>query len=364
MKIYIYFPGEDVHMDGNPYVYTLVDAIVANHSDVNIACNEDIFWSNKVIDYDVIHIMWPDSLVLWGKVRHTIEELETQLQMIKTHRIPLVCTCHNLQTHYKKYKEGIIAYDLVYQNADVFIHLEEYSKQLLSVKYPLARHLIIPHHVYDTVYTTIPTKEEALKKLNFKDNQYAISLGAFRNKEERKLFYKIADEFRKYNIYCIAPAIQIEIPQKTLTLRWIKQCVKKALLRIIHPNVIINIGYIPNDLIPYYYALSDISIIQRLEILNSGNVPLGMYFGKVVLGPNVGNVNEIMLKTGNPTFDVHDLSSIRKACAETVRLTKVNKGQQNRKYALRNWLTEDVAEKTYNLYMSGNLYFPQPQLNE
>lgn len=349
LKIYLYFPGEDIHTDGNPFVYTLVDAIITTHKDVYFAYAEHIFWTSEVFEYDMVHIMWPDSLILWRQEKHTIEELDGQLKLLKDHNIPLICTCHNLHSHYTWSQEGVKAYDIVYQYADIFIHLEEYSKEVLTKKYSAARHVVIPHHVYDTVYPTLYSKEEALQKLHYKNRKYAISLGAFRNNDEKDLFLRIADEFRKYNIYCIAPSLLV-LPRGRITRSWIKQRLRWLLLKLKHPNIITNIGYISNELIPYYYALSDISIIQRLEILNSGNVPLGMYFGNVILGPNVGNVNLILHKTDNPSFDVCDLDSIPQACLETLKAASNSKGQQNREFALAYWTTEQVAEKIYQLY--------------
>lgn len=75
-----------------------------------------------------------------------------------------------------------------------------------------------------------------------------------------------------------------------------------------------------------------------------------MYFGNVILGPNVGNVGEILEQTGNPCFNVDDLSTIDKACRDAMKAKMNNKGEQNREYAIKNWSTEIVAERVYQLY--------------
>jgi glycosyltransferase involved in cell wall biosynthesis len=206
--------------------------------------------------------------------------------------------------------------------------------------------------VYNTLYLEFPSKEESIEKLGLPSHQYAISLGAFRNDEEKKLFFKIADGFRKYGIYCIAPSLMLDIPHGKINKRWIKQRVKLIILKLMHPNAIFNIGYVSDELIPYYFALSDFSIIQRLDILNSGNVPLGMYFANVVLGPNVGNVGEILKETGNPCFDVEDLNTINKVCGDAMKAKMNDIGERNREYVIKNWNTEDVAEMVYQLYKS------------
>lgn len=352
LKIYMYFPVKDMHKEPtNPYVYTLVDYLSMKYKNIEFAYREDIFWTDEIMEYDIIHIMWPDPLISNEKDASTLIQ---QLQRIKGNKKTIICTCHNLVPHYTNSTQRRDAYVIAYQFADIFIHLGEYSRDVLIQKYPEAKHVIIPHHVYDTVYPKLYSKEEALRKLNYKNRKYAISLGAFRDKEEKNLFMQIADEFRKYGIYCIAPSLLV-LPHGRITRQWITKRIKLLLLKLKHPNVITNIGYVYDEQIPYYYALSSISIIQRLEILNSGNVPLGMYFGNVILGPNVGNVNDILAKTGNPRFDVNNLKSIPNACAKANKLLSKNKGILNREYALSNWKTEYIAEQLYEMYKSVNV---------
>jgi glycosyltransferase involved in cell wall biosynthesis len=122
--------------------------------------------------------------------------------------------------------------------------------------------------------------------------------------------------------------------------------------QIKHPNTILGGEYVSDELLPYYYAASDISIIQRIDILNSGNVPLGMYFGNLILGPNVGNVNEILTETDNFVFDVNNLSNIGDIAKKMLASVEKQKGIKNREYVLSNLTTKKIAEETYQLYKS------------
>lgn len=350
MRVFVLSFWDDPHQAENPYVYTLIDAISCKHKEVEFGTQKQIFWSKEIFTYDIIHIMWPDALVRGNQ--HSLEELQNQLIELKSANKMIVCTCHNLHSHCIWSKVDVEAYEIVYQFANVFIHLGKYSQQILQQKYPSAQHVYIPHHVYNTVYTSFPTKEDALEKVGLPNHRYAICLGAFRSMEEKGVFFKIADGFKKFNVYCIAPSLMLDIPHGKINKRWIKQRIKWVVFKLRHPNAIINLGYVSNELIPFYFALSDFSIIQRLDILNSGNVPLGMYFGNVVLGPNVGNVNEILKETGNPRFDVNDLSTVEKACGDAMMALKIAIGEQNREFAIKNWSTEDVSEEVYQLYKS------------
>lgn len=348
MKVYISTFEDDPHQSPNPYVYTLMDSMLEEHDDVQIETHKDVFWTEDICSFDIIHIMWPDALLIDEK--HTYTELSDRLNLINQSKATLVCTCHNLHSNNTS-KNAILAYDLVYQHADSFIHLGKYSCEILKEKYPNAKHVIIPHHVYDTVYTDIPIKEEALKKLSLPNKIYAISFGAFRNSKERNLFFRIADKMKKYNVYCIAPSF-MDIPKGKINKRWLKQHLKRLYWRLKHPNTILGGEYISDEYLPYYYAISDISIIQRIDILNSGNLPLGMYFGNVILGPNVGNVYEILKETDNFVFDVNGIGVLDDICQKILISVEQQKGVKNREYCLSMLTTLQIAEKTYQLYKS------------
>ena len=347
MKVYISTFEDDPHQSPNPYVYTLMDSISNNHADVVFETRKKTFWSDEILSFDIVHVMWPDGLI-WDGL-HSIEELEFQLQKIKKTCTKVVCTCHNLHSNNISNPIAVAAYDIVYHYADVFIHLGKYSYQVLSGKYQNAKQVIIHHHVYDTVYTDIPTKEEALKKLSLPNKIYAISFGAFRNSKERDLFFRIADKMKKYNVCCIAPSF-MDIPKGKINKRWIKQRLKKIYWQSKHPNTILGGEYVSDEMLPYYYALSDISIIQRIDILNSGNLPLGMYFGNVIIGPNVGNVDEILKETNNCIFDINNFGSLDDVCKASINAIKNRIGIQNREFAMTTLNTQFIAEKIYQLY--------------
>lgn len=346
MKVYISTFEDDPHQSPNPYVYTLMDSILEAHNDIQFVTHKDVFWREEIFSFDIIHIMWPDALLIDEK--HTYTELSDRLNLINQSKATLVCTCHNLHSNNTS-KNAILAYDLVYQHADSFIHLGKYSCEILKEKYPNAKHVIIPHHVYDTVYTDIPIKEEALKKLSLPNKIYAISFGAFRNSKERNLFFRIADKMKKYNVYCIAPSF-MDIPKGKINKRWLKQHLKRLYWRLKHPNTILGGEYVSDDLLPYYYAISEISIIQRIDILNSGNLPLGMYFGNVIIGPNVGNVDEILKETNNCIFDINNFGTLDDVCKASINAIKNRIGIQNREFAMSALNTQLIAEQTYQLY--------------
>ena len=85
------------------------------------------------------------------------------------------------------------------------------------------------------------------------------------------------------------------------------------------------------------FSAADIVFIQRKQILNSGNLPMGFAAGKVVVGPQVGNVGEILKSTGNPTFNPDNEQSVVEAVKKGLALVKQGLGERNKNFALSQW---------------------------
>jgi hypothetical protein len=75
---------------------------------------------------------------------------------------------------------------------------------------------------------------------------------------------------------------------------------------------------------------------------------MAFHAGKVVVGPDVGNVGEILRETGNFTFEPHDISSAVSALQKA--LTEITKGKDNRTYATENWASDTIATTLLKCY--------------
>lgn len=109
---------------------------------------------------------------------------------------------------------------------------------------------------------------------------------------------------------------------------------------------------IPDDLMQCYFCAADVMLIQRLDILNSGNLPMAFHAGKVVVGPDVGNVGQILSETGNFTFNPHDMSNAVSALLKA--LTETTKGKENKTYATEHWSSSLIATSLLKIYKHEN----------
>ena len=79
---------------------------------------------------------------------------------------------------------------------------------------------------------------------------------------------------------------------------------------------------------------------------------MAFYMGKVVVGPNVGNVGQILKDTGNPTFEPENEDSIIDAIDKALMLNEQGIGEKNKKYADENWSTAKISQQLYDIYKS------------
>lgn len=336
---------------GNPYVRTLMQGISGLYSDVEWGYGVEELWTDKCFTYDLIHIHWPDALVWWAYGCHDEMDIVERFRLIKHYGVKLVSTCHNIVPHYMD-KESLSykLYGIVYRESDAIIHLGEYSLKLFQNCYPHATHYLMMHHVYDTIYTSQPSYADCIKALNLSlDKQYILCFGAFRNEEERQLIIQLAADLRKENICFLAPSFVV-IPKRRNLIYLIKPILKYLFYKIMYPNIKISGHFVSDQELMFYYGASSISLIHRVHILNSGNLPLGFLMKQVVVGPDKGNVGDILKNTGNPIFDPSDSGSLVEAIFRAQVLVGKQKGLENFKYAMKNWNTSRISDKLYRIY--------------
>lgn len=339
----------DTNSFSNPYVRTLCEGLKSK--DCDITCSVEQFW-NYPLDYDIIHFQWPNVLIK-GAGKNCIN-LQRSIERLKEHKKMLICTCHNITPHYDEGKEINLAYKIIYENCDVIHHFGTRSIQLIKSVYPQcqARHVIIPHHTYDKLYSMDVDKMVARSKLQIPiESKVILAFGSFRNNEERTLVINLKRQMGDGNYYFLVPGFFYRKMLRTnlkkalaaaIKTLWYSSIAKVNGLHMSH-------HFIPDDSLPLYMASADVLLIQRLRILNSGNVPLGMLAGLPIVGPNDGNVEEILRETGNYVFDRNNLTELPSIIKDAI--SDENIGVKNRIYA-KKLSTDSVSDEFVNLYKS------------
>lgn len=333
---------------GNPYISTLIDAIQQLHPDCHMAWGRDAFWSDDALTYDIIHFHWPQTFM--GRDPHSEEQFQQHIDRMRAAGVKILATCHDLKPHYRQFAEHAEAMRIVYERCEVIIHLGSYSLALFQQLYPQATHVLIPHHLYDTLYPVRPSRQEALQRLNLPaDRRYVLCFGAFRARQERELIKLLGRALIPQHVTILAPSF---MNVWWHTFRHPLYLMKKAWLQ--HRYHIRCTGSswraVSDAMLPYYYAAADVVFVQRVKILNSGNALLPMLFGRVVAGPDCGNVGPLLRHWGYPTFPVDAPHQAVDAVRKALALSAGGLAEDNRPKQLKEYSTTTIAHRLYQLY--------------
>lgn len=348
MKIY-FVVKEPSERTINHFVSSLGNALQKQGCEV--AYGLKLLWTDEVLGYDIIHFQWPEGI--FGLFGHQVtdEELKRmnqRLVWLKEHGKKLFYTCHNLKPHTNKNENLLRLYELIYSNADYVHHLGNYSCELLQQKYPRARHIVIPHHIYDDVYSFSITREEARNRLRLPGNKkIVLSFGKFRNERERDFVLEMQQALGR-SVLFLMPGFYRETLHTWNPIKFITRLyhtIRYKLKGIRFCN-----EAIPDDLMQCYFCAADVVLIQRLDILNSGNLPMAFHAGKVVVGSDVGNAGQILCETGNFTFNPNNTESAIYALQGALAAT--SKGDENRAYAVKHWSSGIIAAELLKCYQT------------
>lgn len=353
MKALIVFREDDAD---NLFVHVLCQAIQNLKIDIHCSCRD--FWE-KSDSYDIIHFQWPEEVVGWNCTDvSVIERLKQRIAYFKTVGTKFVYTRHNSCPHYSN---PVIkqAYEIIEACSDLVVHMGIYSQEEFKQSHPHSQNVIIPHHIYENTYDESITREEARARIGIPENKFVITaFGKFRNHEEINMVLKSYLHFRHKRKFLLAPRMLpfSKHPEQRNSWKRIASFIGYRLAPLLLKLKDIKAGaseeLIDNAELPYYIAASDVILVQRKKILNSGNIPLAFLFRKVVIGPNVGNVGELLRETGNPIFTPDDIHSIVNALKQAKQLSGQGKGEDNYHFAKQQMNLNTVANAYENAYRS------------
>lgn len=354
MKILIVYTASGT--SDNPFVRLLSEGIRA--CGYEVVCSVEEFRSNAAA-YDIVHLQWPEEVFRWkNPAPADVEAFERQLLRLKSRGIPIVYTRHNTLPHHGNPLVAK-AYALAEKYADAVVHLGDYSLREFIGKHPESEQVqvVIPHHIYEGLYDMDITRDAGRRALGIPaDRLVVLAFGAFRHAQERRLVW---GAFRRLHFpakFLLAPRLW-PYTRHGSRLKGLKRLVGLMLYTAAHTvegffdsRITSARPLIPDEQLPYYLAAADVVFIQRTDILNSGNVPLALSFGRVVTGPDSGNIGGLLARTGNPTFDPADPRSVDIALERAARLAATDQGARNRAYAQEHFNVARIAAMYGALY--------------
>jgi glycosyltransferase involved in cell wall biosynthesis len=330
---------------------------IENNS-VHIDTSLDHFWHSNN-HYDLIHIHWPEALLKWeAPTEVQISRLKDRLSYWKEKGSTIIITRHNYLPHIE-YPLNSILYQKTYESADAVIHFGPFSEQEFIQRYPSLRyikHYIIPHPIYPDIPNRI-NSFEARRTHNFSsDHKIFLVFGKIRKKKEQDFIQQGFNQLKLNNKQLLFSTGMVPYGGRVSG----RKAPLKYLLRNLHKNVFdfknrlkgikISNQFVPEEEIQTYMNAADVVVIQRENQLNSGNLPLAFTFGKVVVGPESGNIGEILKNSGNPTFIPGNIENLTDAMKEGFMLSREGQGRKNQELAQKEWSIEVVAQRHIEVY--------------
>ncbi len=335
MKVLIVF--NDIETD-NLFVHLLAKGI--REVGVDVCCSTDKFWNDHETKYDIVHFQWPEEVVGWShQDEQVILQLRERVDELRANGVRFVYTRHNTHPHYVSKIIGQ-AYDIIESCSDTVVHMGQFSYDDFAKRYPDKRNVLIPHHIYEDTYREDITREEARAYLKIPAHKFVITaFGKFRNNQEIRMMLSAFFKADVKGKLLLAPRL-LPFSRQPWQRNFIKRMISKLgyytvipFMRLWNIRAGSNEEIVSDHDLPYYIAASNVVVVQRKHILNSGNIPLGFLFHKIVIGPDCGNVGELLRLTGNPVFNADDTNSIADAIKQTFSLENQGQGEKNYSYA-------------------------------
>lgn len=315
--------------------------------------------------FDIVHFHWPEYIsfeveaALAGQLSAmTMELVLNRIKYWKDQGSRVVFHRHNIFPHVYTDSAFEQFYQSVYSLADAIVHLGEYSRVEYLERYANCidsshqLHAVIPHANFNS-YENHISKANARRTLRLRQSSKVVLVfGGIGQPEEQNLVLGGFRNLEIVNKTLVAPNWKDRlITTRNIRLKYFVRDMQRAFYRL-HPQYKFGHTFVPDEQVQCYLNASDVLLIQRRNPLNSSNLVLGFTFGRVVVGPDQGNVGEILRATGNPVFNPACAKSVSEALQRGLTLSQQGHGEMNRRHADREWDLMKTGQQYIALYRS------------
>lgn len=327
----------------NPYISEIFYQLKTQHQ---IFFDVKLFWGSS--HFDIIHIHWPEELNDFQRLpRKKNAQIIQRINEWKAIGTKIIFTRHNIRSH--KTRSYNILYKFLTNHSNYIIHLGNHSIQHFK---SFQNHIVIDHHIYSS-YPGKQDKKKAKKIMGINKNQFTIIVpGSLRFISELlKVYIILRNLSDQANLH-----ILIQSWPKTFLYEKIKfpfiVLARHLLLQLFQfqfkNKITINKGHLKIETLCYWFSAADLALIPRFgKELNSGVVMLSLAYGIKVIGPQTGNITDILLESNNYPikkwrFITKKINYLQSIASKSHPLSPNN--------ILKKWSVATAVEKHMNLY--------------
>jgi beta-1,4-mannosyltransferase len=245
-------------------------------------------------------------------------------------------TVHNLAPHAGGEAESVLTATTA-ELADVEFHLGRASVEMVAKKYPRAvppERCVISHGGYWHLIGE-RSPEDARRELGISpEEKVLLVFGQLRHEQE----YLMALQAARTGWRVLIVGRMPRIARARRPVMWLRRQLLGKRVNVIQ-------SYLKDEEVDRYVKACDAMLIARQECLNSGNVFLGMTFGKPVIGPAVGNVGEVLRETGNGVFKPAAYEDFDCVLGEARRSDLQERGKRNDQWLRENGQWRGIGQR-------------------
>lgn len=254
----------------------------------------------------------------------------------------IVWTVHNVLPHEPQTSDDQAVAQLLARLADAKIVHSAYTiQQMQEQGLDTSRTHVIPHGNYDGVYPTGQTPEQARQRLGIApDEQVFLFFGNIRT-------YKGVPELLDAYKQVRTKKTRLVIAGKTSESELHQQLADAA---ADDPSILFHDQRIPDADVATYFLAADVLCLPFKSITTSGSIILAATFGKPLIAPQLGAVQDIPNDAGSfydPTVPQALQQSMQRIIKDPATLHRM--AQASAAYAATlAW--DGIADKTYDVY--------------
>ncbi|MCB1733932.1 MAG: glycosyltransferase [Gammaproteobacteria bacterium] len=276
---------------------------------------ENFFESD--IQPDIIHLHWPEMFYRNdgdGTAQERADLFLARLKEFKALGVRVIWTIHNLFPHDSYDSElDVHVYREVAALADVVVHHCARSRELIAEQYPPrpdVPQVIAPMGNY-LGQRNHSDQIESRRRLDLPEDAFVFLLfGALKG---YKGLFNVVDAFRR--LKSSGRPIYLVVAGNASLSGWRGRFLdlRNRIPRRWQGRLRLHLGHVPADDVQYFVNACDAMILGHVRGLNSSLALLGMTFGKLIVGPDLGCIGWVLQEGRNVSFPVGDQSAMTEA---------------------------------------------------
>jgi beta-1,4-mannosyltransferase len=309
---------------------------------------------NRLLGYNILHLHWTYQFQF--RIHNVVSKPLSTLNfllcllLIKLLRYRLLWTVHNVLPHEQQFLSDAWVRIVLSQLCDAkIVHSESTIDGMQKLGLDTRNSYVIPHGNYIGSYDNSVNRSDAKAHFSSKNDDFVFlffgRISAYKGIEDLlEVFEQLSKGRDNVNLVIAGKC-------DSSTLGTVLGSYRNTSEDIIQ----IYSHHIEDDEVQYYFNCADVIVYPFREITSSGSVILGLSFGKPIICPRIGALNDLPSNVGY-FYSKTDKEGLFKCMLKAIenRQQLVSMGRNGLRYAQTlSW--DRIAAQTYEVYKKSSI---------